>query len=306
MSITVIAAQAATTHASSCCCRCVRSAPRRFRRPARSGSAAVRARASVRAAGDARRQQLGEPDDAGGERAEQDGGEDDHDPAGRDLGAVPGPTRTEKLSVTKPPTARIPRTARRVGESGISEPVARTNPPMLRNQSAAVSAERAWAPARPAWTSVAWLDNPVPRSPGRERMRQNFEPGQALFPAGSLRSRQVASRPPRSALRASKSPDLPYPTGARDRDDGGELDEKLGEHGELLGKSGYGNEREQSSGGVRRTGARAGRARSPGLDRAARCADDTGGESEDALHDGLLVGVWVPRMCTTISWYLSG
>ena len=51
---------------------------------------------------------------------------------------------------------------------------------------------------------------------------------------------------------------------------------------------------------------RAWRAHSPGLDGAPGCSDDTCGEREDALHGGLLVGVSVPRTCTTISWYLSG
>ena len=46
--------------------------------------------------------------------------------------------------------------------------------------------------------------------------------------------------------------------------------------------------------------------RSPGLDGAAGSSDDACGEREDALHGVLLLGVLVPRMSTTISWYLSG
>jgi hypothetical protein len=98
------------------------------------------------------------------------------------------------------------------------------------------------------------------------------------------------------------SPDLPDATGARDRDDGGELDEKLGEHGwdSRFQGDGMGTSRNDER------GARARRARSPGLDGAARSSDDACGEREDALHGDLLLGVQVPRTGTTLMWYLSG
>ena len=144
MSITVIAAQAATTHASSLvlpvCPICAAAVPAASAIRQRSGACA-----SQRASGGRRasRSSSANPTMPAANGPSRTAARMITIPPADTSARFPGPTRTEKLSVTKPPTARIPRTARRVGESGISEPVARTNPPMLRNQSAAVSAEMA-------------------------------------------------------------------------------------------------------------------------------------------------------------------
>ena len=56
---------------------------------------------------------------------------------------LPGPTRTAKLSVTKPPTARIAEDGRRVGDVGQAKPAATASPPTPSTQNAAVSADMA-------------------------------------------------------------------------------------------------------------------------------------------------------------------